>query len=90
MAKVKTKSGVEVTPELSDKLANEAERGYDLTKAKPRRVGRPSLGNKGTSPQVSFRAAPDLYRQAQRRAKREGRSVSELAREAFARYIGQH
>lgn len=43
MAKVKksahkTKAGAEITPEIADALASEAERGYDLSKAKQRRV----------------------------------------------------
>lgn len=94
MAKVKrvgknprTKSGLEVTPEVADALAAEAERGYDLSRAKPQRVGRPSLSGRGASPRVSFRATPELYRAAQRRADEEGRSMSDLAREAVARYI---
>lgn len=84
----KTKAGSEITPEIVDALASEAERGYDLSKAKRRRVGRPSLAGSGASPRMSFRTTPDLYRAAQRRAKKEGRSVSDLAREAVARYVG--
>lgn len=94
MAKVKathkeprTKAGSEITSEIADALAAEAERGYDLSRAKPRRVGRPSLGGSGTSPRVTFRATPQLYRAAQRRAKKEGRTISDLAREAVARYV---
>jgi hypothetical protein len=86
----RTKAGVEVTPEITAALAVEAERGYDLSKAKRRRVGRPSLAGTGTSPRLSFRTTPDLYRAAQKRAKEEGRSVSDLAREAVARYVGTH
>lgn len=84
----KTKSGAEITPGIADALAAEAERGYDLSKAKRRRVGRPSLAGGGVSPRMSFRTTPDLYRAAQKRAKKEGRSVSDLAREAVARYVG--
>jgi hypothetical protein len=83
----KTKAGTEITPEIADALAAEAERGYDLSKANPRRVGRPSLAGAGASPRLSFRATPDLYRAAQKRAKEEGRSVSDLAREAVARFV---
>jgi hypothetical protein len=36
------KDGTPLTEELAEKLADEAERGYDLSKG--RRVGRPSLG----------------------------------------------
>ena len=83
----KTKAGTEIIPEIAGALAAEAERGYDLSKAKPRRVGRPSLTGAGASPRLSFRTTPDLYRAAQERAKEEGRSVSDLAREAVARYV---
>jgi hypothetical protein len=82
-----SKAGVEITPEIADALAAEAERGYDLSQSKRRLVGRPSLSGNGTSPRLSFRITPDLYRAAQKQAKREGRSVSDLAREAVARYV---
>jgi hypothetical protein len=84
----RAKGGDEITPEVADALAAEAERGYDFSKAKRRRVGRPSLAGQGASPRMSFRTTPDLYRAAQKRAKEEGRSISDLAREAVARYMG--
>jgi CRISPR-associated endonuclease/helicase Cas3 len=83
----KTKSGAEVDRQVVDALASEAEHGYDLSKTRRRRVGRPSLGGRGASPRVSFRTTPELYRAAQRRAQEEGRTVSDLAREAVARYV---
>lgn len=83
----RTKSGLEVTPEVADALADEAERGYDLSKAKRQYVGRPSLSGNGTSPRMSFRITPELYLALEERAEKEGRSVSDLAREAVARYI---
>lgn len=83
----RAQSGVEVDRKLADALGSEAERGYDLTKARRRPVGRPSLAGPGPSPRVSFRATPELYKTAKRRAKEEGRSVSDLVREAVARYV---
>jgi hypothetical protein len=83
----RTTSGEEITPEIADALAAEAERGYDLSKAKRQRAGRPSLAGVGPSPRLSFRTTPALYRAAQKQAKAEGRSVSDLAREAVARYV---
>jgi hypothetical protein len=83
---LKTRSGRVLTPDVIDELAAEAERGYDLSKAK-RVVGRPSLGEAGTSPRLSFRLAPDIYDAARRRADEDGISISELARAAVARYI---
>jgi hypothetical protein len=86
----RTKAGTEIMPNIADSLAAEAEHGYDLSKARPRRVGRPSLAGAGASPRLSFRTTPNLYRAAQKRAKEEGRSVSDLAREAISRYLGAH
>lgn len=93
MAKVTTrgddfiaKEGDVLTEAEIDALAAEAEDGYDLSRAGQRSLGRPSLGS-GVSPRVSFRASPALYRAARDRADREGRSVSELARDAMERYI---
>lgn len=78
---------MEITPEIADALAREAERGYDLSKAKRQLVGRPSLSGNGPSPRMSFRTTPELYRAAQKRATEEGRSISDLAREAVTRYV---
>ena len=60
----KTKAGVEITPDVADALAAEAERGYDLSKAKRQRVGRPSLAGSGASLRMSFRTTPELYQAA--------------------------
>lgn len=81
-----TKTGTPLTSEVVEHLADEAEEGYDLTKA--RRVGRPSLADSDEhSPHVSFRAPAELRRKAEERAKREGKTVSQLAREAFEKYL---
>ncbi len=50
--------------------------------------GRPSLSGKATqSPQVTFRLPPRLRAKAEARAKREGKRVSDVAREALERYL---
>lgn len=81
------KSGEVVTDELAEQLADEAERGYDLSELTRVYVGRPSLGQSGISPRISFRASPELLGTAQRRADKEERSLSDLAREALVRYL---
>jgi hypothetical protein len=54
-------------------------------------VGRPSLTAPGTrSPQVTFRLSPEEKAAAKALAEREGKSVSELAREAFREYVQRH
>lgn len=86
MADLKTKKGTKLTKAAADKLAAEAEAGYDLKKAKRQRVGRPSL-SEGESPRISYRVAPALFDSAKKKAKSEGRTVSEVAREALRRYV---
>jgi len=86
--KLRTKAGTVIDDAFIEALAAEAERGYDPSEWKAVPVGRPSLGGRGESPRVSFRATPELYKAAKRRAKQEGWTVSELAREAVARYVG--
>ena len=85
---MKTKAGNELTKDLLERLADEAERGYDLSTAKRVRVrpGRPSLAE-GESPRISCRVPASLFEAASAKAKAEGRTLSELAREALQRYL---
>lgn len=82
----RSKSGVPITDELAEQLANEAEAGYDLKRSK--RVGRKSLaGADGVSPRVNFRMTNELQARAQARAEKEGKTISEIAREALEQYV---
>jgi hypothetical protein len=50
--------------------------------------GRPSLaGRRGRSPQITFRLPPELRAKAERRAARDGKRVSDVAREALERHL---
>lgn len=50
--------------------------------------GRPSLtGTKATSPQVTFRVTPELRARAAAEADRQGRRISDVAREVLERYL---
>jgi hypothetical protein len=83
-----TRSGTVITEELAEQWAEEIEREPpDPSELERRYVGRPSLGKAGHSPRVSFRVPPDLYKAAWARADKEKRSLSDLAREAFNRYM---
>lgn len=82
-----TKSGRVITEEIAEEMADEAERGFDPSELRRQFVGRPSLGENGTSPRISFRGSPELLDAAQRRADDEGRSLSDLARDALTRYL---
>lgn len=88
MARLRTKSGRVLTSKEIERLRKEAERGYDLSTAKPERVrpGRPSL-EEGVSPRISYRVAGGLYDRAKARADAEGRTISDVAREALERYV---
>jgi hypothetical protein len=86
-ASYRVKAVRELTPEDVERLAAEAEKGYDLDKARSQRVGRPRLDSKYRSVQISVRATPTLRAKLELRAKREGRRVSDVAREALERYL---
>lgn len=84
-----TKSGRVLDQAAIDKLAAEAEKGYDLDKLTPRLwLGRPTLGSgHGPSPRINVRLAPEVYDAVVSRAQREGRRVSEVAREAVEKFV---
>jgi hypothetical protein len=88
MAQLKSKKGTTLSKTQVERLASEAEEGYDLSTAKRQRVGpgRPSLAE-GESPRISYRVAPALFDRAKKKAKAEGRTVSEIAREALQKYV---
>ena len=44
-------------------------------------------GGTGKSPRLNFRITPDLYAEASERAEREGKTVSQLARDALEQYV---
>lgn len=87
MTKIKTLAGTELSEDDIEALADEAERGYDLDKAVRVTVGRPSLGAEGASPRVQVRVDPQLAAALKARARKEHRSVSEIARTALREYV---
>jgi predicted HicB family RNase H-like nuclease len=87
MTKFTTASGEVLTDQDVEELADEAEHGYDLDKATKVTVGRPSLGSKGSSPRVQIRVDPDLAKALRARARKEHRSLSEVARTALREYV---
>lgn len=70
-----------------EKVNHEAEVGYDLEGLAPARVGRPSLSEAGDSPQVRFRLPAATRAEAAALATREGKTLSELARDAIEEYL---
>lgn len=71
---VRLPDGTRLTEELVD----------DTVEQVRRKGGRPSLtGDSATSPRVSFRLTPDVRKRAATIAEREGKTISQLAREAL-------
>ena len=71
---VRLPDGTRVTDELVDDIVEEVRR----------RGGRPSLtGDASVSPRVSFRVTPGVRERADIIAEREGKTISQLAREAL-------
>ena len=80
-----TASGKAITDELIEQFATEAEEGYDLDKLEIVR-GRPLMGS---APARSFpvRLDPELRAALDDRAKRDGRTASEIVRQALRQFF---
>ncbi len=85
----KTVSGEELTDELIEKYAKEAEEGYDVDELMKNRVliGRPPMGN-GPASVESVRLDPDLKQALDERAQREDETASSVIRKALRSYLG--
>ena len=71
---VRLPDGTRLTQDVSDAIVEDVRR----------KAGRPSLtGEAATSPRVSFRLTPDVRERAAAIAEREGKTISQLAREAL-------
>lgn len=71
---VRLPDGTRLTEEVVD----------DIVEQVRRKGGRPSLtGDSAASPRVSFRLTPDVRKRAATIAEREGKTISQLAREAL-------
>jgi hypothetical protein len=83
-----TRSGQEIAEETVERLAAEAETGYDVEALIARRGkrGRPTLGTSPASVE-SVRLDPELRRKLVERAEAEGMTTSELIRVALRRYL---
>ena len=82
---VPTSGGVPVTDDLVDRLAAEAEQGYDVGTLR-RRGGRPTLGS-GPASVVPVRLDPQLKAALAARAKSDDVSASEIIRRALRAWL---
>lgn len=83
MAEGETINGVPVTEEQIAAWVDEAETGFDLEALSKRGRGRPGRGD-GPSQVVALRLTVEELSALDARAKREGKSRSEVIREALA------
>ena len=82
----RTRSGKPITEELVEELAKEAEEGFDVDKLIRRRGGRPPMGSAAATVE-SVRLDPELSQALRERADDEGRTNSDVIRDALRRYL---
>ncbi len=82
----KTRRGRLITDELVEELAQKAEEGFDVDEILRRRGGRPPMGS-GPAAVESVRLDPELSQALRHRAEEEGRTSSEVIRDALRRYL---
>jgi hypothetical protein len=82
----KTKGGAPISEELVEKLASEAEAGYDVEETLRRRVGRPTIGS-GPASVESVRLDPELRSALAQRAERDHEATSAVIRRALREYL---
>ncbi|MFZ2963302.1 MAG: ribbon-helix-helix protein, CopG family [Rhodoglobus sp.] len=80
---VRLKDGTRLTDQLAAEISEEV-----LSKT---RAGRPSLtGAAKTSPQIAFRVPDNVREAVEQLAAAEGKTVSQVAREALEQYVDNH
>ena len=78
-------TGIELTDEVLERMAEEAEKGLD-TAALRRRPGRPAMGS-GPADSLPVRLDPELRKALDDRAAADNTTASDLVREALRRYL---
>ena len=81
----KSHSGVELTDEVIERMAAEAEAGLDVKKLR-RRPGRPAMGS-GPAEGLPVRFEPELREALEDRAQADGVSTGEVVRRAVRKYL---
>ncbi len=81
----RSRSGVELTDEVLERMAREAEAGLDVAKSR-RRPGRPPMGS-GPAETMPVRLEPELRRALEDRAAADHTTASDVVRSALRRYL---
>lgn len=79
-------NGIAVTDDDIERMADEAERGYDVDEILARRAGSPRIGSVAAEV-VHVSIDPELRAALDDRAAAEGTSTSEIIREAVRRFL---
>lgn len=79
-----TSGGVPITDDVIERLASEAERGFDHRQLRPR--GRPPMGM-GAARVAQVRLPPDLSGALAQRAARDQTGTSDVIRKALRAYL---
>jgi len=82
----RTRSGTPITDELLEELADKAEEGFDVDELIRRRGGRPPIGSAAATVE-SVRLDPELSEALRERADHEGRTKSEVIRDALRQHL---
>jgi len=78
-------AGVELTDEVLERMAAEAEAGLDPAKLR-RRPGRPTMGS-GPAETLPVRLDPELRKALDERAAAEDTTAADVVRQALRRYL---
>ena len=81
----RTRAGVELTADVLNRLAQEAEAGLDMSRLR-RRPGRPSMGS-GPADTLPVRLDPELRKAVDERAKADHTTASDVVRNALRHYL---
>lgn len=83
-----SKAGTRLDPDYEQRLAEEAEAGFDPATLTRRHAGRPSLsGHAGHSKRVDLRVDDQTYEAIRRIAEKDHRRVSDVVRNAINRHL---
>lgn len=81
----KSRSGVELTEDVTERMADEAEAGLDVARLR-RRPGRPAMGSEPAKA-LPVRFDPELRRAIEERAEGDGVTAGEVVRRALREYL---
>lgn len=81
----RSRAGVELSDEVLERMADEAEAGLDISKLR-RRPGRPAMGS-GPAESFPVRLEPELRQALDKRAAQDETTPSEVVREALRRFL---